>query len=121
MTKEKLPKLTMTLAKQVAKKWFGTAAGLHLTEESADLPLAFRQYEMVLGKLRITIGYTPNMDGYQPGENLLRVETHLCDGYYSPFGASSYIYLNPMTLDENFDARLAQETLDKKLYAEGNL
>lgn len=101
----KLPRLTFKLAQQIAKKYFGTSAGLRPDEDTIDAPSHFRRYRMEIGHLQICIGYTPDSNDYSRlSHSCIQLHTYLSCSGVGIFGDSIEQYIDPITLEENYDA-----------------
>ena len=120
-TETRLPRLTLKLAQQIAKRYFGTAAGLHLDEDTNHAPAHYRRYEMEIGQLQICISYTPDSNDYSRlAHNCIHLHTQ-SNGGVGRFGSHIDQYINPTTLDEDYDAEDAESVLEATLYERGEL
>lgn len=107
MKQQELPRLTFKLARLIAKKYFGTAAGLHPDEDTTDAPQHYQRYKMEIGQLQISIGYLPDSNDYSRlPRNCIQLRTYLSCGGVSTFGDNIEQYINPATLEEDHKAEL---------------
>ncbi|MCH3972367.1 MAG: hypothetical protein LKE53_06365 [Oscillospiraceae bacterium] len=124
---EKLPGFTLKLAQQIAKKYFGTATGLQLDHNTKAAPPHYRRYKMQIRQLQVSICYTPTSSDYSPlARKYIQLRTYLSNGGVSTFGNNIEHnnieqYINPITLEEAYDAEYDEWKFDSSLYDTGDL
>lgn len=122
MKKQTFPRLTLKLAQQIAKKYYGTATGLCIDEDTIDVPAQYRRYKMQVGQLQICICYTPDRNDYsRRSRNCIQLRTYLSSGGVDVFGDSIEQYINPVSLEEDYNAEYDESNLDAQLYCKGEL